>query len=125
MTNSEITQAFINAWGTKNVDVIMGFFAEDAVYTNIPLEPPNRGKADIRAFIEGFIGMAEELEFVINNQAEGPNGVVMNERTDRFLIKGGWVELPVMGVFEFSDGKISNWRDYFDLGQFSSRLTGG
>lgn len=120
MTNSEITQAFVDAWGTKNVDTIMAFFTEDAMYTNIPMGPPNCGKADIRTFIEGFIGMAEKLEFITNNQVEGASGMVMNERIDRFLIRGSWIELPVMGVFEFVDGKISHWRDYFDMGVFTS-----
>ena len=32
------------------------------------------------------------------------------------------VSLPVMGTFEVHDGKITAWRDYFDLDQF---LTGG
>jgi limonene-1,2-epoxide hydrolase len=42
----------------------------------------------------------------------------MNERTDRLKMNGSWVELPVMGVYEFRDGKISAWRDYFDMGPF-------
>jgi len=27
-----------------------------------------------------------------------------------------------MGTFEVSDGKISAWRDYFDMNQFTTRL---
>ena len=29
------------------------------------------------------------------------------------------VSLPVMGVFELADGKITAWRDYFDMAQFT------
>jgi limonene-1,2-epoxide hydrolase len=29
-------------------------------------------------------------------------------------IHGRWAALPVAGVFEIRDGKISLWRDYFD-----------
>ncbi len=118
--NSKITQAFIEAWMAMDIDAILDFFTEDAVYINIPMDPPNRGKVEIRAFIEGFIGMASEMEFIIHNQVEGENGIVMNERTDRLHIDGKWVELPVMGVFEFTDGKISAWRDYFDMAQFTA-----
>ena len=33
------------------------------------------------------------------------------------------IELPVMGTFEVTaDGKISAWRDYFDLNQFMSQM---
>ena len=97
----------------------MGYFTEDAVYTNISMGPPNVGKAAIRAFIEGFIGSAESIEFIVHNQVEGVDGVVMNERTDKLTMGGKVIELPVMGVYEFVDGKISAWRDYFDMGPFS------
>lgn len=43
----------------------------------------------------------------------------MNERTDKLVMDGRTVELPVMGVFELSGGKIAGWRDYFDRGAFS------
>ncbi len=32
---------------------------------------------------------------------------------------GKVIELPVMGVYEFVDGKISAWRDYFDMAPFT------
>ena len=100
------------------------YFSDDAVYVNIPIDPPNVGKEMIRATIEGFTGAASEIQFVVHHQSESADGTVMNERTDRFLIGDTWVELPVMGVFELIDGKISKWRDYFDLNQFMSQMPG-
>lgn len=119
-SNSDITNAFIDVWQARDVDAILEFFTEDAVYINIPMDPPNHGKTEIRAFIEGFIGMASQIEFVVHHQIESSDGLVMNERTDRFLINDKWVELQVMGVFEFSAGKISAWRDYFDMAAFNA-----
>lgn len=119
--NGQVVAAFIDTWKTMDVDAIVDFFTEDAVYINVPMDPPNRGKAEIRTFIEGFMGMASAIEFIVHHQLEGAEGVVMNERTDRLHMNGDWVELPVMGVFELQGGKISAWRDYFDLAQFSSR----
>jgi limonene-1,2-epoxide hydrolase len=46
----------------------------------------------------------------------------MNERTDRFLLKGEWVDLPVAGVFEVRDGRITLWRDYFDLPTIMNKM---
>lgn len=117
--NSELVTAFIESWKGKDVDRIVDFFTEDAVYINIPIDPPNHGKEAIRAMLASFLGMAEEIEFVIHHQGETPDGLVMNERTDRFRINGQWAELPVMGIFELTDGKISAWRDYFDRGQMA------
>ncbi len=117
--NSNITTAFIDAWETLDVDAIMDFFTEDAIYTNIPMDPPNNGKAEIRAFIEGFVGSASEIEFIVHHQIESADGIVMNERTDRINFNGKVVNLPVMGIFEFRDGKICAWRDYFDMAMFA------
>ena len=46
----------------------------------------------------------------------------MTERVDVFSLPGKTFELPVMGAFEVSDGKINAWRDYFDINQFTSRM---
>ena len=48
---------------------------------------------------------------------------VFNERLDRFRIGDGWLELPIAGVFEVDDdGKITLWRDYFDMGAYERQL---
>ena len=75
--NADITNGFIAAWCALDLEGIMAYFTDDAVYTNIPMGPPNVGKADIRAFIEGFIGTALEINFVVHNQVEGADGIVM------------------------------------------------
>ena len=95
----------------------MGFFTPDAVYTNIPIDPPNEGIEAIRKTIEGFLGMAKKIEFVVHHQTENAQGVVMNERTDRFFKGDRHADIPVMGVWEVdTDGRITLWRDYFDMG---------
>lgn len=113
--NSEVIKAFIDSWHAMDVDKIMEFFTDDAIYINIPMEPPNRGKKAIRRFVRGFVSKMNEVEFIVHHQIESPNGIVMNERTDRLNINGKQIELPVMGVFELTDGKIKAWRDYFDM----------
>lgn len=63
----------------------------------------------------------EGIDFrVINIAANGP--VVMTERVDVFKLPYKSFELPVMGIFEVSGGKINAWRDYFDMNQFTSRM---
>ena len=123
--NSEIIDHFIAAWAKKDVDLIMSFFTPDAIYINVPIEPPNVGQEMIRKTIEGFVGMAEAIEFRVHQQGESSKGIVLNERTDRFKIGGRWVEAGVMGVFEFDGDKIKAWRDYFDMAQFTKAMTGG
>jgi limonene-1,2-epoxide hydrolase len=57
---------------------------------------------------------------VINITADGP--VVMTERVDVFKLPDKAIELRVMGTFEVRDGKITAWRDYFDMNQFTSQM---
>ena len=64
------------------------------------------------------------MEFRVHHIAANGN-VVMTERTDVFFAGPKTIELPVMGTFEVTDdGKISAWRDYFDMNQFMSQLAG-
>jgi limonene-1,2-epoxide hydrolase len=119
--NSDRVLEFIQAWNKKDFEGLLSFFAPGARYHNIPMEPVE-GVEAIRKSLEGFIGMASEIDWVVHHIGESAEGVVMTERTDRFKIGDKWLELPVMGVFELSGGSITGWRDYFDLGQFQSQM---
>jgi len=112
--NDKLIRDFVTAWSALDINRIMEFFTEDAVYINIPMEPSNQGKPAIRAFIEGFISTCSSIEFMVHHQVSAGD-LVMNERTDRLAIGGTVIELPVMGVFEIRDGRINAWRDYFDM----------
>ncbi len=119
--NTDFILEFIHAWSRSDVDELMGYFATDCIYHNIPIEPVT-GTEAIRKTILGFAGMAQEIEWVVHQIAENEAGVVLTERTDRFLVDGNWVELPVMGSFEVHDAKITAWRDYFDMNQFTQQM---
>jgi choline dehydrogenase-like flavoprotein len=103
---------------------LAAFFADDAVYHNIPLAPITGREAianTIATFIRPGAPGIEGIDFgVINIAANGP--VVMTERVDVFKVPNKSFQLQVMGTFEVSDGKINAWRDYFDLNQFTSRM---
>lgn len=62
----------------------------------------------------GVTAAAERIEWLVLNQvADGDT--VMNERIDRFLIVGRWVEIPIASIFRVRDERVCLWRDYFDL----------
>jgi limonene-1,2-epoxide hydrolase len=117
----KIVNDFINAWPRKNIDELMEFFSEDAVYHNIPMEPA-KGKAAIRAVIDSFLPAAKTVEFKVLKSASAGN-VVMNERVDIFEVGAKKISIPVAGVFEINGGKISAWRDYFDLAMYTKQMS--
>ena len=53
-TNSDVITEFCSLWAAGDIDRIMEFFSDDALYVNIPIDPPNQGKEQIRATLEGF-----------------------------------------------------------------------
>jgi limonene-1,2-epoxide hydrolase len=112
---------FCAAWARLDVNSIMDFFTEDAVYHNVPM-PVAKGKEVIRKTIEGLLKGTNWIEFKILHTASNGN-VVFNERVDSFEAKGKRISLPVTGVFEVTgDGKIKAWRDYFDLKMYTDQL---
>ena len=121
--NTDTVARFIDAWSRNDLDELMGYFAPEAVYHNIPVDPV-KGVDAIRAVIQGFAGMASEIDWQTRNISESAEGVVLTERLDRFKIGEKWVELPVMGSFELREGKIAAWRDYFDMAQFQAGFSG-
>ncbi|MEY9856994.1 limonene-1,2-epoxide hydrolase [Catenulispora sp. GAS73] len=121
----EVVRRFCAAW-SDNADAaeLAAFFTDDATYHNIPLAPVHGREAiaqTIATFIRPGAPGIEHIEFrVINIAANGP--IVMTERVDVFRLPGKSFELPVMGTFEVTDGRIDAWRDYFDLSQFTTRM---
>ncbi len=78
------------------------------------------GKTAVDAAMRGMA--PEAVDWVVLSIAENGNKV-LTERIDKFDMPGGKrVELPVMGTFVITGGKISLWRDYFDLASFTSQM---
>jgi limonene-1,2-epoxide hydrolase len=116
---------FFEAWSRLNVDQIMDFLTDEAVFHNIPLEPAT-GKDSIRKTINGlFSGLLQGITQikieVLCTVSSG--GIVFDERVDSFELNGKWLSLPVVGVFEMApSGKIRARRDYFDLEMFRKQI---
>jgi len=120
--NTELVSAFYRAWSSRDVDDILGYFAEDAVYHNMPVSPM-RGKPAIKTILQQIIAPTSWIEWETLNMAEAGN-IVLTERVDRFEMGGKKVELPVAGVFEIEGGKIKAWRDYFDMVAWTRKTSG-
>lgn len=121
-TAADVVTEFCGLWATPDIDKIMEYFTEDAVYHNMPMDPAT-GRDAIREFIIGFLAAFDGIEFRVHRQLS-QGDVVMNERTDVMRTKaGGEIPLPVTGVFEVRDGLIAAWRDYFDMATVTAAFT--
>jgi ketosteroid isomerase-like protein len=64
------------AGNRRDIDAVMSSFAVDAVLEGRALGDVFEGQAAIRAFVEGWFGMYEELEFKLEEVHDLGDGVV-------------------------------------------------
>ena len=122
MTENERTiRNFIAAWSRLDVGEIVSYFAADGVYHNMPFKPV-RGHAALKDFISNYIRDWTGTEWDILTLVSAGD-VVVAERLDRTKLGDRAVDLPCCGIFEMRDGKISLWRDYFDLATYTSGIS--
>ena len=107
-----VVHAFLKAFESMDYDGACALIAPDCEYTNLPLGTVT-GPEGVRAVLEPFFAPTLENEFRVLREAVDGN-IVFIERLDRHRLQDKWVELPVTGVFEVNDGRISVWREYFD-----------
>lgn len=112
-TPTEAVRTFLKAMELLDYPAATALVAQDCRYTNPPPIGTVIGPEGICAVLEPFFAPTIENEFrILREAAQG--AVVICERLDRHRLADKWVELPVTGVFEVHDGKITYWRDYFD-----------
>jgi limonene-1,2-epoxide hydrolase len=119
----QVVRDFCAAASTRDPDVLRAFFSDDVVYHNIPMAPAEGIDATM-AVIDMFLGMCDALEFQVHHLASDGE-TVLTERSDVFTINGKSAPLPVMGAFHVVDGKITAWRDYFDMAQVTAMFEAG
>jgi len=112
--NVELILTFCKAGQDRDLEKQMSFIDEDSIYHNMP-DAPIVGRAGIRALLGGYLTSSDATEIRVLAITEAKPGLVMTERVDRFRIKGGkWIDCPVMGAAEVREGRLKQWRDYYD-----------
>ena len=118
----QVVREFCAAFSKRDPELLRSYFADDIVYHNIPMDPAEGIEATM-GVINMFLGMSEAMEFEIHHLASD-GSTVLTERTDTFTMNGKTAPLPVMGAFHVADGKITAWRDYFDMAQVTAMFAG-
>lgn len=120
--NEMLVRDFIAAWSRLDVEELLGYFAEDGTYHNMPILSAT-GKGQLRPFITAFLRGWTDTDWEILNIASCGN-TVFAERIDRTKMGERKVDLPCCGVFEIEAGKIKAWRDYFDMATYTKAAAG-
>ena len=117
MTPEEVVNNFC-AVLNRSIDESLQYIDADCVYQNMPFDPVY-GPQGVKDTLSGFFEIVGHVRIETLKQSATGN-LVLNERLDYFDPPAGKAfALPVAGAFEVNGGKITAWRDYFCMKQFS------
>lgn len=95
-------------------DAIVEFLSKDVVYHNVPW-PPVTGHLGVKKTLAPFVdGNEGGLESITIHHAAASGQTVINARDEGWFHRDIKVVLPVAGVFQIKNAKITHWTDYFD-----------
>ena len=120
--NAHTVEVFLAALQDQDIDAAGAVLDEHLVYQNVGF-PTIRGRARAMKLFRGMEGRAR---FEVKTHRIAVNGsTVLTERTDALVFGRLRLQFWVCGVFEVTDGRITLWRDYFDMFDFTKALARG
>lgn len=121
-TQTGTVETFLNALQEQDYDTAENTLAQNLVYQNVGF-PTIYGR---NRAIKLFRSMPASMGFEVKIHRIAADGAsVITERTDALTFGPLRVQFWVCGVFEVYDGRITLWRDYFDLFDFTKATVRG
>ena len=122
-TIAAVVEKFLYALRDKDLETAGALLDDNLVYENVGL-PTIRGR---RRTMKLFAGMQKpSMGFDVKFHRVAADGnTVLTERTDALIFGRVRLNFWVCGVFEVREGRITLWRDYFDLFDMTKALVRG
>lgn len=112
LDNAHTVEVFLSALQAEDLDTASAVLDDNLVYENVGF-PTIRGRART---VKLFRRLQGKGRFEVKTHRIAVNGAsVLTERTDVLIIGPVRLQFWVCGVFEVTDGRITLWRDYFDM----------
>lgn len=120
--NAHTVEVFLAALQAQDIDGAGAVLDDNLVYQNVGF-PTIRGRSRAMRLFRAMDGRAA---FEVKTHRIAVNGAaVLTERTDALIIGPVRLQFWVCGVFEVHDGRITLWRDYFDMFDFGKAIIRG
>ncbi len=104
----------IEDWKRGDIEAILEVMHDDIVWHfSAGGAAPVRGKAQAREWMENYGGQIQSSNWRVVHHAVVGDRLFIEGMEDYVTNEGMHVLLPYAGVYEFKDGKIIAWRDYF------------
>ncbi len=118
--NKEIGEA-INA---HDVDKLLTYFADDAIYEFVPLQLPITTKEEMKKFFEDLFKAFPDYK-TVSEHAIFSGNIVVTEHVTTGTHLGEWIGIPPTGkggtptphidIWEYEGGKVKSLRTYIDI----------
>jgi limonene-1,2-epoxide hydrolase len=113
--NVRAVEAFLYAMQDEDFDTVEGLMSDGIEWQNVGF-PTIRGRDRIIKLFKRSQGRYSFEVKIHRIAAEG--NAVLTERTDALVLGPLRLQFWVCGVFEVHAGRITLWRDYFDMFDF-------
>ena len=120
--NAHTVEVLLSSLQAADADGAATVLDENLVYQNVGF-PTIHGRARaVKLFraMEGRVGFEVKIHRIAVNGSS-----VLTERTDVLQFGRLRLQFWVCGVFEVADGRITLWRDYFDMWDMSKAFVRG
>jgi limonene-1,2-epoxide hydrolase len=112
----QVIEAVRKANLAQDDEAFLSCLTDDIVYHYHVGSRPLIGKEWVQKFLSKYREITADVSWRIDRHAETENELFVegyeqyrDTRTNEVIAH------PYMGIFEFRDGKISAWRDYFEM----------
>jgi len=112
--NVQVVMGMVEQWHKLDVEGALDAFTEDGAFHSMMMDPV-QGREALASFMGNLFSNLGELTLEIRSVAVTGNTVIL-ERVDSWLFNGKPGSIPVVGIFEVEDGKVKEWREYYDRG---------
>ena len=122
ISKAHVVEVLLASLQAQDADAAGAVLDDDLVYQNVGF-PTIRGRARAMKLFRAMEGRAG-FEVKIHRIAVNGSSV-LTERTDVLQFGPLRLQFWVCGVFEVSGGRITLWRDYFDMWDMTKALVRG
>ena len=110
--NARTVETFLYALQDEDFDTADSLMADNILWQNVGYPSIRGRKRIISVFRRGKGRVGFEVKF---HRIAAEGNAVLTERTDALVLGPVRMQFWVCGVFEVHGGRITLWRDYFDM----------
>lgn len=126
----KLYRKYIAAWLARDIEAVVSFFVEDCIYEDVALGALNRGKSEVRTFVQATLTAIPDFKIEAKSvfatvDRLASEWIMTGTQTGDFPglpATGKSFSVPVASIMEFQNGKIQRNTDYWNLAAFLQQV---